>query len=351
MHMRYGLVLLALAGLSYAGDLKVIVGFKGDVDNGVLSKHGARAGNAVEGVDAVAATISAGKLAKLRADPNVAYVEEDGIASVAKRGGNKPGGGGGTPPPQTRPWGINRSGGGLTTNTGDGIRVGIVDTGCDLDHEDLAANIKGSKDFTGSRKGAEDQHGHGTHVSGTVAGLDNDRGVIGMAPDADLYIARCLDRRGYGYWSEIASAVSWCADQGVHIANMSIGGGYSATMQNACTYAANAGVLLCAAAGNEGDGKIGTTENSWPAVLSTVVSVGAIASNDSLASFSNTGSHVEVSAPGVGVTSTYKGNGYRTWNGTSMACPHAAGAAALIWKELGSTNAAAVRAELRSPRR
>jgi serine protease len=115
---------------------------------------------------------------------------------------------------------------------------------------------------------------------------------------------------------------------------MSIGGGYSSTVQNACSYAAAKGVLLLGASGNSGDGNLGTTETSYPAAFSTVVSVGATRQGDGLASFSNTSPTVEVSGPGVSVKSTYKGNGYQTWNGTSMACPHACGVAALLLEEM-----------------
>jgi subtilisin len=357
MYVRNCLILLLFASFAFAGDLKVIVGFKGDADGSVVTKHGAKAGREIDGIRAMTATIPAARLAKLRADPSVAYVEEDGYVSISKPGNGKgkPGGGGGdTPPPQEPPWGIDRvGGGGLTNYTGVGIKVAVIDTGLDLDHEDLFGNIKGSVDFTGSRKGAEDEHGHGSHVGGTIAAIDNDRGVIGVAPRAHLYAVRVLDRRGWGSWSDVASGITWAADNGMQIANMSLGGGRSATVENACSYAAapppeRAGVLLIAAAGNSGDGNTATPENSWPAAYSTVVSVAATNRSDGLASFSNSGEHVEVAGPGVSVKSAYKNNGYATLNGTSMASPHAAGVAALIWEEFGDTNHGAVRTELGS---
>jgi subtilisin family serine protease len=350
MYRRSALVFLALAGFVYAGDVRVIVGFKGRVDRAVVAKHGGTAGDAVESIQAMAVDIPAARLAKLRADPSVAYVEEDGIASIFAPGGKKgpPGGGNTTPPPQQRPWGIDRVGGGLTTNTGAGIKVAVIDTGVDADHQDLAANVKGGVDYTGSRKGWEDENGHGTHVSGTIGAVDNSLGVIGVAPGAHLYGVRVLDRRGYGFWSEVAEGITWTGNNGIQIANMSLGGGYSSTVENACAYAAAHGVLLVAAAGNEGDGNPATTETSYPAAFGSVVAVAATDSSDALASFSNSGTFVEVAGPGVSVLSTYKGNGYATGGGTSMASPHASGVAALIWKSLGGTNAATVRTQLQS---
>ncbi|MHC4974885.1 MAG: S8 family peptidase [Planctomycetota bacterium] len=353
MYVRNCLIVLLFAGSAFAGDLKVIVGFKGDADSSVVKKHGARAGHEIDGIGAMTATVPAARLAKLRADPAVAYVEEDGYVSISKPGNGKgPGGGGGggdESPSQGRPWGIDRVNGGRLTETGNGIKVAVIDTGLDLDHEDLAGNIKKSVDFTGSRKGANDEHGHGTHVGGTIAAIDNDRGVIGVAPDAYLYGVRVLDRRGWGSWSDVASGIMWAAGQNVQIANMSLGGGHSATVKIACDDAADLGVLLIAAAGNGGDGNPTTPETSYPAAYATVVSVAATNDSDGLASFSNSGPHVEVAGPGVSVESAYKNNGYATLNGTSMASPHAAGVAALIWEELAKNGAPKhtdVRAEL-----
>jgi subtilisin family serine protease len=343
-------VLCVLAGIASAGDLHVIIGFKGDVDAGVAKKHGAKPGRSIGGLRAVRARVPAAAVARLRADPAVAYVEEDGYVFVAKRPADKgpKNGGGGDPPPEERPWGIDRVGGGLTGNTGAGIKVAVVDTGIDSDHSDLAANFKGGVDFTRSRNGYEDEHGHGSHVAGTVAAVDNDIGVIGVAPQAHLYAVRVLHRRGSGRWSDVADGITWTADNNMQIANMSIGGGHSTTVQNACIYAEGAGVLLVASSGNGGDGNISTTEWNYPAAYGEVVSVAATSSTDGLAGFSNSGPHVEVAAPGVGVASTYKNNGYKTWNGTSMACPHAVGVAALIWAELGATTNDAVRFQLQS---
>lgn len=344
---RIPLAVLVLATVVAAGDVRVIVGFKGDADASVLEKHGAAPGRAIGNLGAMTAVAPAPAVARLRADPSVAYVEEDGFVTILAKptSPGKPGGGS-EQPAQSRPWGIDRVGGGRTTNTGAGIRIAVIDTGIDAGHVDLSDNVKGGMDFTGSAKGFKDEHGHGTHVAGTLAALDNAIGVIGVAPGAHLYAVRVLDRRGFGSWSDVAEGIAWAGDNGMQLANMSLGGGFSATVSNACSYAAGLGVGLYAAAGNGGDGNTSTTETQYPAAFPTVAAVGATNSGDGLAGFSGTGPFLEFSGPGVGVTSTYKGNAYRTWDGTSMACPHAVGVAALVWSELGSTTAADVLIEL-----
>ena len=344
-------LVLAFAGLASAGDLKVVVGFKGEPDAALLRKLGASPGKALSGQDALRATLPASAIARLRAHASIAYVEADGIVTLLKGKPANPGNGNDSdsPPPQVTPWGIAHVGAPLAGNSGDGIKVAVIDTGINLGHSDLAANIKGSVDFTGSRKGAEDEHGHGTHVAGTIAGIDNTIGVVGVAPKACLYAVRVLDRRGAGRWSDLSDAITWCVDNGMNVGNMSLGGSSAPSyVKTACDNAQANDVLLVAAAGNSGDGNTGTPELSFPAAYDSVVSVAAIESDDDLASFSNSGAHVEVSAPGVGVYSTYKKDAYATLSGTSMASPHAAGVAAVIWKEIASPTAASVRTELQA---
>jgi subtilisin family serine protease len=350
--MRWTLVslaaLLVCAATAAAGEMRLVVVFKSDADAAVVREHGASADAALAGQRAMRARGTAAAIAKLRADPRIASVEEDGIAeTLAPPSGKGPKGGGSTPPPQSTPWGVTRVNAPLTGNTGLGITVAVIDTGIDLDHPDLAGNIAGSADFTGSSVGADDQNGHGSHVAGTIAASNNTIGVVGCAPEASLLAVRVLDRRGSGWWTDIADGIAWAVANGAHVGNMSLGGSSApSVVQTACDNAESAGVLLIAAAGNSGDGNASTTETSYPAAYASVVAVGATGSTDGIASFSNSGGYLEVSAPGVSIPSTYKNGGYTTLSGTSMASPHAAGVAALIWKELGSTNAAAVRAEL-----
>jgi subtilisin family serine protease len=341
--------ILAAAGAAFADDTQVIVGFKTSADASLLAKHGGKADSTLARVKAVAGHVPASSIASLRAEPAVAYVEEDGICEAV----GKPGGSGGKPAPsqpaETTPWGITRVGAPVSGNTGAGIHVAIIDTGIDLDHPDLAAHVGAGVNYVNSSNAPDDDNGHGSHVSGTIGAIDNTIGVVGVAPDCTLHPVKVLDRRGSGYWSAVAAGVSWAADNGMQVANMSIGGSVGASaLEAACDSATAAGVVLCVAAGNEGDGNLATTEISYPGAYASCIAVGATASSDGLASFSNTGSWVDVSGPGVSVFSTYKGASYATLNGTSMATPHASGIAALLWGVVAEPTAASVRAELES---
>lgn len=231
------------------------------------------------------------------------------------------------------------------------VKVAILDTGIDQDHEDLAAKIVANQNFTTSST-ANDLYGHGTHVAGTVAAATNNNlGVAGVGYNTSLMNVKVLDDAGSGSYSGIANGIIWATDNGAKVINMSLGGSSgSSTLQNAVNYAASRGVVVVAAAGNNGN-----TARSYPGYYSNAIAVAATDAGDAKASFSTYGSWVDVAAPGVNVYSTMPNHSnqigpqnYGTLSGTSMATPHTAGLAALIWATgICSTNAC-VRSQIES---
>ena len=235
------------------------------------------------------------------------------------------------------------------TTLGDsGVTISIVDTGVQYDHPDLSANFGSDKgrDFVDADQDpypdSLSNEYHGTHVAGIAAAqTDNGTGVAGVS-DSTLLSGRALDESGGGSLSDIADAIEWSANQGADIVNLSLGGGgYQSTMKNAVQYALNNGCLPIAAAGNDGSSSVG-----YPAGYSEVVAVSAVDANGNLASFTNTGSDVEVAAPGVDYLSTYPDDTYSRLSGTSMASPCAAGVAGLI-KAQWNTDASTTRQHLK----
>ncbi|PYZ96451.1 peptidase S8 [Alteribacter lacisalsi] len=240
---------------------------------------------------------------------------------------------------QTVPWGIPHVQGTAAQDagfTGAGLKVAILDTGIEASHEDLSANVKGGHSvFTDSANidPFYDPNGHGTHVAGTVAAVDNDLGVIGVAPEADLYAVKVLSNAGSGSIAGIAEGIEWSIDNGMDIINMSLGASQgSSILEQFSNLAYDEGLLVVAAAGNSGNRGGNNNTVGYPAAYDSVIAVAAVDQNNNRATFSSTGPAVEISAPGVNVLSTTPGNNYASYNGTSMASPHVAGVAAQVWQ-------------------
>lgn len=213
------------------------------------------------------------------------------------------------------------------TATGKGVVVAVLDTGGDHDHRDLKGRIVASKDFTGSRSGASDVHGHGTHCAGIVLAEKNAVGMVGVAPDAKLLIGKVLGDSGSGSNRGIAAGIDWAVEQGADVISMSLGGPSPDSLTHeAIKRAVAKGVIVICAAGNEGprDDTVG-----YPGGYPESIAVAAVDVNGNVANFSSRGAEVFVGAPGVAVRSCYPGDRFATMSGTSMACPYVAGCAAL----------------------
>lgn len=240
-------------------------------------------------------------------------------------------------------WGVNHIGSALVHaggNKGEGVKVAIIDSGIDYTHPDLFGNYAGGWDFVNNDDDPMDDYGHGMHVAGIVAAEDDVFGVVGVAPKAEIYALKVLDFTGGGSYADIIAALEWAMDPNndnntsdhLHVTNNSYGssGDPGLTVKAAFDNAASAGVLHIAAAGNSGN-LPGRGDNViYPARWDSLVAVAATDNGDKRASFSSTGPDVEIAAPGVDVLSTYVGGDYASGSGTSMACPHVAGTAALI---------------------
>ncbi len=209
---------------------------------------------------------------------------------------------------------------------GRGVRVAVLDSGIDLDHSDL--RVAGDVSFVDGAGDGDDDNGHGTMVAGIIAALDNGVGVTGVAPDAELYAVKVLDSAGHGTGAGIVGGIEWAIDNEMQVIVMSFGSARSLprSVRRALDRAAKAGIVLVAGAGNTGDQGIIYA----PANHEAVIAVGAADRRGERADFSGTGADLELLAPGTGIVSTYRGGGYATGSGTSLAAPYVAGLAARL---------------------
>ncbi|MFC1727298.1 S8 family serine peptidase [Patescibacteria group bacterium] len=230
---------------------------------------------------------------------------------------------------QPFPWGIAliNADEAWSVSTGEGVKVAVIDTGIDRDHPDLKANLVGCKNFISRWRSCEDDNGHGTHVSGIIAAENNDFGVVGVAPNANIYALKALNYRGSGYLSDIIEALDWAISNDIDVVNMSLGASSDvASFREAVQRVEQAGIVQVASAGNSGP-----ADNTikYPAKYPEVIAVAAVDSSKSVPDWSSRGPEIDLAAPGVSVYSTYRRGGYKLMSGTSMAAPHVVGVVAL----------------------
>ncbi len=341
-HSALAVFIVALAAsVAQAGDIRVVVGVRGDSD--VISQLGGRVLYAV-GSDAVAASIPAEAIAALRRARQVAYVEVDQVVTMSMAVND---------PRSPEQWGLARVQAPEAWDvSAGGVTIAICDTGVDEAHPDLVGKETASVDWTTDTSAT--RHYHGTHVAGIAAAATNNAlGGAGTAPGALILDERVLDSTGAGYDSWVANGMRDGAARGARVVNASLGGRFSSTTgQQGVDDAWAAGAVVCCAAGNSGN-----TTKTYPGAYANAIAVAASTETDGLASFSNRNGRkdawVDVAAPGTNILSTlpvspnyakpskYDGSGYGKLSGTSMSTPFASGIAALVWASpLGADNAA-----------
>jgi len=303
---------------------RYIIKFKTSNVNGsqVISKHNGHFKHQYKHINAAVADMTLQTVSSLQKDSNVAYVQPDNIVKASAT--------------TLTNWGvgdINAPTSWQSGLTGKGVNIAIIDTGAGP-HSDLLI-AGGTNVITGSATTSyTDDNGHGTHVAGIVAAEGLNGGVEGVAPGASIYAVKALDSSGSGYTSDIISGIDWAINNKMNIISMSLGSSDSDTaLQSAVDTAYSDGLLIVAAAGNDGNLDGTDTDTEYPANYSSVIAVGAVDSDNNIAYFSSTGSKLEVVAPGVDIESTYLNNSYEEMSGTSMATPFVAGDLALLKQE------------------
>jgi len=325
-------------------------------------RTGGQVRETIPGIDVQVVQVNAGQekaqVAAYRQNPNVRFAELNGLYYALGHGTNDQRVG--------EQWQYNNTGqtGGkadadidafkawhVTTGQAS-VAIAILDTGIDQSHEDLKSKIAQNKNFTRSST-VDDKYGHGTHVAGSAAAATNNSlGVAGTCPSCSLFNVKVLGDDGSGQWSWIANGIIWSADNGAKVINLSLGAyAESLTVRDAVDYAWSKGVILTGAAGNDGQ-----NWGLYPGAYENVIAVAATDHADAKASFSNYGGNwVDVAAPGANVLSTAPDHSNRIWktgpkygtlSGTSMATPHVAGLAGLIWSTSLCTSKECVRNRL-----
>ena len=260
--------------------------------------------------------------AELKLDPDVSFVESDGMVQALDVYPNDPGF-----PAQYALINIHAPQGWAVSTGSTMVTIAVIDSGVDLSHPDLVDKVLQGYDFIENDPTPQDEYGHGTHVSGiAAASTNNGSGVSGVSWGAQILPVRVLDSHGNGDYSTLAAGIIWAVDHGAQILNLSLGGiSPNTTLLKAVNYAYERGVMIIASSGNDGSGNL-----RYPARYPVVVAVGSTNSLDQRSGYSNYGSGLDLMAPGETIYSSDPG-GYAYRTGTSMSAPFVSGLAAILW--------------------
>lgn len=339
-----GIIFFSFIGSAIGGEKSVIIRFyqePGATGEALIHKAKGTIRHTHKLIPAVTAKLPEEAIAEIAKDPHVAYIADNSvIMAVEPLPGDE----------YLNSWGVQHINAGVvhaSGNKGAGVKIAVLDTGVDCTHSDLSDNCKGGYNFVeytcpdDPNKVCADPlntfddswNGHGTHIAGIIAARQNSTGVVGVAPEADLYAVKVLDGGGFGTAEWVIEGIQWAVSNGIQILNLSFAGGYNQAIEETCNAAYAKGVLLIAAAGNTYGGPV-----EYPAGYDSVIAVTGTDSSDMNAWFSPVDPKIELAAPGVNIMSTVPSSvissinttGYDNLSGTSQASPHVAGAAALI---------------------
>ncbi len=321
--------MIAYLALSCNGDseetIEVIV--HGDFDTSIAELHEEvrqRNGTVLRElplINAVVAEIPVSARSDISSDEDISHTEENAVVRLFE------------PKVETYsesesqivPWGAQKINASPPLG-GRGVTVVVCDTGINPEHRDI--RVEGGRGFVRGDTSWNDGHGHGTHVAGTIAALDNDFDVVGIVPDVTLFAGRVLNDNGSGSTGGIIACLDWAVSINADVVNFSLGGPIpSKSFQTAVTNAARAGTVVVAAAGNSGPRK---NTIGYPAAYEGTVAVAATDDTDRVAVFSSRGRQLHVAAPGVDIPSLNHRGGVVSFSGTSMACPHVVGVVAAM---------------------
>jgi len=326
MRTRYyiliAVIFIFFSGNVFSAEKSVIVGFHkkpGLAERALIHRAKGVVKHTYRHISAMSARLSEEAIADIRKNEHVAYVEDDGFFTAVEPEFDQE---------YADAWGVQHIGSEAahtSGNKGTGVKIAVIDTGIDYTHEDLDDNYRGGYDFVFRDNDPYDDNrfSHGTHIAGIIAAEQNGIGVVGVAPEADLYAVKVLDGGGFGLLSWIIEGIEWAVDNQMDIANLSLEGPDSQSLRDACNAAYEAGLILVAAAGNNYGREV-----RYPAAYDSVIAVTGTDAYDMKAYFSPVGPEVEFAAPGLDILSTVAG-GYDYLSGTSQAAPHVSGTAAL----------------------
>lgn len=295
---------------------KVIIVFKDEINDESITDLNGTIETELETMPIATGEIPESAIEQLEKDENIVSVERDQRVSISS---------------QSIGWGLNKVAAPKaweTNLTGKGINIAVLDTGI-APHDDLS--VTGGVSFLDTSTSYYDDNGHGSHIAGIIGAKNNNIGIVGVAPDSNMYAVKVLDSEGNGYLSDVITGIEWSITNKMDIINLSLSMPYSSSaLRNAVDEAYNNGLLIVAAGGNNGSSS-GTTDTvEYPAKYESAIGVGAIDQNNNRPSFSATGSDIEVVAPGVEIESTYLNNEVATMDGTSMATAYVSGTLALL---------------------